>query len=240
MFRIDRSLVNIDTSLDVINPVTINSAEDRSTGLEAAAESHVEHYSALAEEILRKAAEEADLKRQRASMDSTEIKAQAWKEGFIKGKVDAEAAIALQEQENILRLKQMFKDIETAQDEMFLGFEKDVLELSLEIAKKIVNVAIENNDNIFESMVKNALNHMKREGKIVVKVNNREYEQFFASGSALFVLGDESINATIIKDPLLPEAGCIIESDGGTVNAGLDSQIKHIAIAFNQADIAND
>ena len=250
MFKIDRSLVNladmpnmqanIEAGDDPKNIDGENRHSKDSLEIGAEREEQLKQIFAEAEKeaenILKQATIEAELKIQEAQIAAREIESRAWNSGYVEGKDDAEKALAQQLQEGAARIKQLILEIERARDEMFDEYETEFVQLSLAVAKKIVNVAIKKDDTVFDSMIKRALQQMKREGKIIIRVSSGEYEQFFSSGSATFVLGDESVTATILDDPAMAEGGCIIESEGQTINTGVDSQINYITLAFGQAD----
>jgi len=78
---------------------------------------------------------------------------------------------------------------------------------------------------------------MPTEGKIVLRVGSKEYERFFSSGAATLELDSGiTVNASVIRDVSLNEGDLIIDTDDVTVNAGLDSQLQYVQIAFERAN----
>jgi len=132
-------------------------------------------------------------------------------------------------------LQRLFAELAEAREIYCDSFETDMVNLAFRIAEKIVITTIDRDDTVFMAMITNALKQMRRQGKITVRVSERQYNEYFKAESAYFVLGDESVNVTMVNDPLLQEGDVILESDGETVNAGVASQLKHISLAFGSA-----
>lgn len=200
------------------------------------AEQRIRELTEAADEMVRQAELKAKMLVQNAEIEAINIRSQGWEAGYDEGRTEFETERLQQMAEDRAALERVIGEVVQARKEILDGLEDEIVDLALAVAKKIVNVAIQKDDIIFESILKNALHQMKREGKITIRVSGQEYERFFSSGSATFVLGDESVTATIVNDPLLPEGGGIVESEGETINAGVDSQLRYIAIAFKQSE----
>lgn len=181
---------------------------------------------AQAGEILEAAQEEAERIRVTA-------REEGHREGFGSGREEALAESAKERKEESRKVGKLIKDIGKARDTMLGELEDEIIDLILATSRKIVCTAIDKDDAVFESIIKNALRQIKWEGKITLRVSSKDYERFFSEGSASFVVGDETISVSVVEDKALENGACHIESEGETVDAGVDSQIKHISIAFH-------
>lgn len=172
--------------------------------------------------------------RERADAEALDIRGQAWKSGFAEGREVAEKQASEQGEALAHDLHTLIDGLNRGREDMVSRFEQDIISLSLAIAKKIVNVAIKKDDIIFEALIKNALNQMKREGKLSIRLSEEDCSRMFSNGSASFLLGGETVTVNVISDPLLKEGDCILESDAEIVDAGVESQIRAVAIAFER------
>jgi flagellar biosynthesis/type III secretory pathway protein FliH len=87
------------------------------------------------------------------------------------------------------------------------------------------------------SLIKNTLRQITTEGKIVIRVGPEEYERFFSSGAATIDLDSGvTVSATVIKDLSMEEGDLIVDSDEGTINGGINSQLEYVKIAFERAN----
>ena len=102
-------------------------------------------------------------------------------------------------------------------------------------AKKIINPAEEAVGGVFESLIKNALRQIAPDDKVRLRISANDYERFFPEGSAVFELGNGiTVSASILKDLSLGEYDCIIDKDDSTVDAGFNTQLKLVELAFHK------
>ncbi len=56
-------------------------------------------------------------------------------------------------------------------------------------------------------------------------MSRTEYERFFGDGGQWLREDIGCVPFEVICDPYMPEGGCIVESDEGVVNAGVNEQL---------------
>ena len=192
------------------------------------AEKIIEDAKNEAAAILLAAREEAEEERTRA-------KREGYAEGAAEGKSSYDEQLAEKLREDDEKLRRVIDELYSERAQTYEGLESEVVGLSMEIIRKIVDPSDEES-MFFESMVRNALRQLNPDGKIILRVSPAEHERFFASGSAAFELGNgASVSASVIRDPSLKGGDCLIDADNTTTNAGLESQLKYVELAFKQA-----
>jgi flagellar assembly protein FliH len=210
----------------------------------------LDEAKAKAEQVLKKADkiledarnESADLL-YFAKEDAEEERKKAWSEGYSKGlqegtregkhSFDTELSKSLAENEE--SLKRVLKELHDERELTYTKLEKDTVELALRIVKKIINPADEILGDVFESLIVNALKQIAPDGRILLRVSTADYEKYFSSGNATFDLGGGvTVAASVLRDVALDEFSVIIDKDDGAVNAGLDTQLKQIELAFSR------
>ena len=161
-------------------------------------------------------------------------------EGYDKGYADGSAECRrefdekLQEDDKMLT--HVISEFHQASVRVFDGLEEKLAALTLEIVKKIINPAGENGEYMFTSLIINALRQVELDGRLTLRVGANEYDRFFSSGSAVFDLGDGvKATASVIRDAAMSDGDCIIDTETETLNAGIDSQLKYIRLAFEKA-----
>jgi len=216
---------------------------------EAAAQAVVDEYldaakaetEAKIEKILDDAREQAATIIYQAREDAEEDRKRAWQEGFEEGaeegrrSFDEKLAAKLQEDDEALKrtLDELYEERERTYSEL----EEETTNLALEIVRKIINPPEEALGDVFTSLIKNALKQMSTDGKIVIRVGAAEYERFFSSGAATIELDiGITVKASVVRDVSLGDGDCIIDTDDVTVNAGIDSQLQYVKLAFERAN----
>jgi flagellar assembly protein FliH len=247
LFRIDKTLVSYDrsdseyTSINTLlnpeNKFSEVSAEGRAKAqlmkqIEDRLQSRIEEIEKVAEDIISEANKKTkDIMRQ-AEVKAAEIAKKAEDKGYREGAAIAEKEKEAQFHNNIKALQSLIEQVGGTRTAIIDELEDDIITLVLDTAKKVINMELEKNDKVFVELVQNALGQMKREGKIVVRVGPDEFSSLFSSGNAEFLLDNERIRTSVVEEPMFGRGDCVIESEGETVNAGINSQLKHIEFAF--------
>ena len=252
MFRIDRRNVKISGKIynklgDDKKPEVDEEAEmpDAATSAEAlvnqylsAAEIEIQEQK---EKILDKAREEASQIIWDARDEVEEDRKKAWQEGFqdgsSKGKREYDEKLAEKIREDDEALKRVLDEIYNERERTYSELEVETTNLALEIVRKIINPAEDELGNVFTSLIKNALRQMSTDGKIVLRVGAGEYERFFSSGAAELELDSGvTVKASVLRDVSLSDGDLIIDTDDVTINAGIESQLQYVELAFERAN----
>ena len=103
--------------------------------------------------------------------------------------------------------------------------EQDVLKLSIKLAEKIIGREIKNDPKTIADIVANALRNIRQQQRLTVRIHPldlpkiEEFKSTFAQAGRMTFLDFE-------PDPKVNSGGCIIESEVGTVDARLETQLK--------------
>lgn len=196
----------------------------------------LEEANEEAEKILAMANEKAKEIAANAGAEADEILKNAYEQGYSEGAEKAKEEIMSRFEEEYAILKSLISQVEKSRETMIEELEDEIITLILDTSKKVINVALEKDDNVFEGLIKNALCMIKREGKIVVRVSQDDYSRFFKTGRAEFILNNELIKASVVEEPMFEKGDCVVESEGETVNAGVRSQLKYVELAFRSEE----
>ncbi|HEX8734233.1 MAG TPA: FliH/SctL family protein [Pyrinomonadaceae bacterium] len=159
----------------------------------------LEEAEAFAAEIRREALEETSILRERA-----------YREGMEKSLAEFE--------QNLLEALEI-------RERVWRETERDLLRLAVRLAEKIIGREIETDKKTVTEMVAAALQNARRQEKLTVRVNpsdlsliEEEREKFLPSTRARFI--------DFVADPRVSSGGCLIESEVGTIDARLETQLR--------------
>lgn len=161
----------------------------------------------------------------RAQEEAETIKETAAKEGYRAGIEQAES--------DIIALRSKIAEFVCAKKEVFEYIAPDILEISVDIAQKIIkNEVTQNPEIILDSIIDAMKNISKDESKITIKLNplqvdlvRTELPEYISS------MGIEA-KITVIGDDSIAEGGCILNTNNGIVDASLDTQLDIIKEAL--------
>ncbi len=252
MFRIDRSSVEYEkTSPPYIMsvPKLDVSAEDELIAPDAPQAELFSHQAAEikhmaqveADAIVGRAREQAAEIRSEAGREADEIRANAYNKAVEAGKAEAlrraEAEILIM-RKDLKDLTQRLNEALTASlSETVDRWEGELLDLAVAIARKIIGAELSNGDAAFKALVQNAIAHMRGDEKITVRVNPREFEAYFSEGDAHFQIKGERVKTRVVEDKQIEPGGCVVESDGEMINAGVEQQLGALKAAMEKPDV---
>lgn len=161
----------------------------------------------------------------RAQEEADTIKETAAKEGYRAGIEQAES--------DIIALREKIADFISAKKEVFEYIAPDILEISVDIAQKIIKKEVtQNPELILETILDVMKNISKDESKITVKLNPAQVEMVKTElPDYISSMGIEA-KITVIGDDSISEGGCILNTNNGIVDASLDTQLDIIKEAL--------
>lgn len=228
MFKIDKTLVD---NMNMNKSCIVITHKETTKRTPSSEKMTLNDDSELPPEIREKAMEfvqSANIKAQQiisnALAQAEEIKEEARREGISAGLAESQD-----------KLEEQFKDfqsillkLEEYRDSLFEALQSDILDLSIDIAEKIINIALEKDDTAYKELVKNAVESLKRADKYALYVSRSDYERFFKDCPPWLKAQTESGEFEVICDTSKKQGECVIESDKEIVDAGISRQLNKI------------
>lgn len=161
----------------------------------------------------------------RAQQEAHTIKELAAREGYQNGLKKAE--------EEIANLKSSLCEFLSLRDEMHEKFYPHIMEISLEIAKKIIKQEVETSHEILKNIVMTVLDELNSDTqKIEIKVSPDDFE--FAKISLPELIESKKISAriAITQDNIVDRGSCIVIANNGVIDANFKTQLAVLQNAF--------
>jgi len=161
----------------------------------------------------------------RAQEEAGTIKDIAAKDGYKAGLDQAK--------EDIQQMKAAVEVFLNAKQEVFEYIAPDILEISVDIARKIVKKEIEQNPQILLETILDVLKTIsKDETKVSIKVNPAQLN--LTKESIPDIISSTGIDAKInvYADATIEVGGCIVQTNNGIVDATINTQLEIIKEAF--------
>ena len=160
--------------------------------------------------ILQQAEELAAEIRLEAQKDAENLRAEAYRDGLEKAVEEFE--------QNLLEVREI-------RERVWRETEQDLLRLSIRLTEKILGRELKTNKKAISDIVAAALQNARQQEKLTVRVNpadlpviEKEIENLTPTGRAHFM--------DFVADPRVASGGCLIESEVGTIDARLETQLR--------------
>ena len=161
----------------------------------------------------------------RAQEEADNIKKSAFEEGYRKGLEQANS--------DIEKFRNDLSNFMNAPKNVYEYIAPDILEISVDIAKKIIKKEVESDPQVLVNTIIEVLKTVsKSEPKINIRVKPQAV-QFIKDTlpNITYQYGiDSKIN--IIADPSIEDGGCIFQTNNGIVDASIDTQLEIIKKAL--------
>jgi len=185
-----------------------------------------------AEEILKKANEEAsriideaNLKAQEMFQKSNEVGFQA---GYKAGYNDAKIQVQNDFINQIKSVEHVANSALSIKKEIISSSEKEILQLTISIAEKIIRQKLEFHPEILLNIVKSAINSLRDKEEVSIILNPIHIQNMYDFSEELkqTIKGLETVK--IMEDRTIPVDGVIIETTEKRIDAGIGTQIAEI------------
>jgi type III secretion protein L len=160
-------------------------------------------------EVLEKVNKDAEDYKLQIAKECETLKEQARKEGFQEGFKEWAAQTALLEQE-IIKVRG--------------ELEKFLVPVALKAAKKIVGREMELSDDAIVDIVSNTLKSVSQHKKITIYVNKKDLDALERNRSRLKDIFESLEVLSLRERNDIAPGGCIVETEGGIINAQLENQ----------------
>lgn len=192
--------------------------------------------------IIANAQKEAEAILIDAKQEAEEIKNAAYDEGKEKGyheghddgyqAVKNEMADAIREASE--KAERILGLAENEAKNSILKSENKIVQIAMAIADKIIPQHVIDIPQIVLPLVKTALEKVRDQNEIVIKVSPDDYEIVLMAKSEFQSMLDSDSQLTISADATLSNGNCIVESANGNVDARLSTQIETVKKAIQE------
>jgi flagellar assembly protein FliH len=154
----------------------------------------------------------------------------AYADGFDAGRAAATAEL-VRDAETFV---QALEELNRFRAGLLERYQNELLALALGIARKVVQRELAENPEHWLGMIREAVRHALDREKIRIRVGSVLHKFLLERLSALRPMLDEVKELELVEDQALSENGCILESQFGDLDLGIDSQIGAIRAALTQ------
>src|SRR5687768_14544154 len=169
--------------------------------------------SAKARELLQKAQQEAEGIVRKAEEESAKQRQQAHDIGY---------------QEGLAQTTELLVKARLEQEQLLKNANRELIDLAFKIAEKIIGKQLETDPETIISIVKQAMQTVRQTKQLTIRVHPNDAKLLKENHEELQeALGSHRI-LDVMEDKKVQQGGCIIESEIGTVEAQLHTQLERL------------
>lgn len=191
----------------------------------------------IAEDILQRAHIEAEMIRNKASLDAQTIiddakehadevaqeiyesnRTKGYEEGFANGQAEADKLIH--------QAKQILDDATREREAMLNTAEPELIELVTKIVKKLLFIEADINPQIILNLIKRGIAGATLTGNVIVHVSPDDYDTVMQNKDIILADMDTMSKLEIVNDLSLNKSDCVIETTYGNIDSSLEQQFN--------------
>jgi flagellar assembly protein FliH len=150
--------------------------------------------------------------------------AEAYARGVSEGERLGAAAVAGQNEALLQRLTETLVELRQTRSEMIRQTERQLVELALAVARRVLHREVSLEPDLLVAMIRVALDRLGEAGQVTIRLHPAEFEAVSVARTGALA-GD---HVSVVADARVGRGGCRVESDYGSVDAGVDAQIQEI------------
>lgn len=163
----------------------------------------------------------------RAREEADSIREAALKEGYQAGLQQAKS--------DLQEFRESLTQFMNAPNDVYGYIAPDILEISVDIAKKIIKKEIEEDPQVLFNTIVDVLKTLsKDESKITLQVNPSEANALKQAVPEILDTAGLNAKVIVLPDEEVSEGGCLITTDNGVVDATIETRIDLITEALRE------
>jgi flagellar assembly protein FliH len=167
------------------------------------------------------------------SFDRAAIERDAFAQGFAQGERSGAEAAAARSDAVLQRLKQTIGELQALRAEMIHKTERQVVQLAIAMAKRIVHREISLDPELLSAMARVALDRLGEAATATIRLHPDDYAA--TAGMNSHARTDSSV-VRVVADPVVRRGGCLVQSEFGLIDVSADAQIQELATALLGSD----
>lgn len=195
--------------------------------LRAEASVALERAKGSAREILEGAFRTASSLLEQARGEREAIVEAARSEGHEAGRQEGIARVDSEINELLTLLHSLIEAVREDRDRFLRSAEPELVRLALGASERIVHHEIAQNDQFVVETVRAALTRALGRNDITIRVNPEDMEVMRAYRERLLAAGDFE-HLRLIEDQRVDRGGAMLESDSGTIDAKITTQLREV------------
>lgn len=194
-----------------------------------------EEIQQMIEERLQEAKKQAEEILNKARMEADNIMKQAHTEGMKKGHEEgvAKGIAEYQAKENSLlqKEKQLEKEYEAKIDQL----EPMFVDTITNVYEKIFHTELTEYADMLVYMVEAVMKQNDEDSQFMVHVSTKDYKKVFAKKAELLErIARDNLRIEVVEDSTISEGQCMIETENGVYDCGIDTQLKELKKQLRQ------
>lgn len=224
--------VDCEPEIERPDAATISLRDQIIADAKATAEARIQEAAQECDKLMQDAQDQIDVWWLEKRNEDESIIATHQKEGFEKGYQagleQAQLEVQKQWQQQLDESAHILQDAHRIREQIIQEAEPFIVELSSSIAEKIIGKQLSLEPQMILDIITRTLSRRREQGEITLCVSPENLSFVQAAREELNATIDSQAELVIIPDSTVKDAGCVIRSKFGSIDARIDTQLSEI------------
>lgn len=162
--------------------------------------------------------------------DLAALERAAYEKGLLQGEKAAMAAAEKMAETVMKRYADSIVELQKLRSSLCAQVEREVVKLALAVARKMIHREIRVDQDIIQSLVHVALNHVSEKSAITICVNPEDYGYLLERRADL--AQSEGRDISLAADKSIERGGCLIQTNCGIIDARIEEKFREVEHSF--------
>ncbi|MBI4665473.1 MAG: hypothetical protein HY751_03585 [Nitrospinae bacterium] len=178
------------------------------------------------DEILRRSMDEAEEIVSAARAQAGVIRDQARNEGYTQGHKDGYTAGLKAADPVMTTFQSLVKELMTARDVFYGQAEEEMAHLVINVAAAALGNEIEKNPALIRNVIRSAVRKLQAREDMIIHINPQDMAEAEKFRPELGKEVEDIDKVTFKGDPLITRGGCMLETNIGSIDARVETQLE--------------
>lgn len=216
-----------EASVALADVMPVVSTDDILDAARAEAAKLIADAGADAQALIQNANERALALVDDAEARAAQIADDARSQGFEQGSSDGRAAAQAEMDEMLETMRGLVEMARVERHKIIEGAEPEIVRLSVAISERILNQHVALDTDAVLDMTRSAITRLVNRETVTVRVNPGDIATMRQHRDKLMAMNDID-NLRIIEDQRVDRGGVVIETDAGTIDAKISTQLREV------------
>lgn len=188
----------------------------------------VEAANAEAQQLREETQQQIQEMLEAANEQAESIKQQAYQDGMAEGLQNAQAELDQQKQKLVLEYAEKAKELEKEYEQKKAQMEPELVEVLLEVFKKVIGTIAQDQEDMIVNLINSVMQKSDSNRSFIIKVSPEDYKFLLNNQGKIYCAMTNDIQLDIVEDLTMEKNQCIIETENGVYDCGLDIQLENL------------
>lgn len=163
-----------------------------------------------------------------AKEEAKDIKNEAQQSGYNDGVISAQNEYQSMSEQLESDYANRSQQLEQEYQSLRENLEPDLVNTLVDVFAKVTHTIAEDNKEVVLHLINNVLKNVENSHEFTIKVSPEDYEFVVNNQGKIYCSMSNEINIDVVQDASLKSSECIVETDTGVFNCGLDIELNNL------------